>query len=173
MASLGLNSVRLGCGVHCSNGRTRWRGTSGLARPSRTRRTIAERCGGASVPPRAPARFLGVVTANVIRWRDDVEAWVLARDASVAVVCVQEHRLIVAKAAMASKRLAWAGWRSHWDAGDGVDGTLPGIAILWRQHLCVTPVALPRVLRGRACAAALRVKGVDLGILSIYLRSGQ
>ena len=105
--------------------------------------------------------------------RHDVETWVLGRDASVAVVCVQEHRLIAARAAVVANRLALAGWRSFWDAGEDVDGTLPGIAVLWRQHLCVTPVAIPRVLRGRACAIALRVKGVEMCILSLYMRSGQ
>ena len=100
-------------------------------------------------------------------------AWVLGRDASVAVVCVQEHRLTAARAAVVAKRLAWAGWRSHWDAGEYVDGTLAGTAVLWRQHLFVTPVALPRILRGRACAIALRAKGVDLCILALYMRYGQ
>ena len=67
---------------------------------------------GVKFKVRQPSRCFGVVTANVISWRGDVEAWLISQGAAFSLVCVQGHQLTASHDAVA-RRLAWAGWRSH------------------------------------------------------------
>ena len=117
------------------------------------------------------SRVLRIRSSNLTKWRPETQKWL--QNQSDDVVLVQETHLSTQRVADAVSAMHKVGFEMIGGeaAASARQGTHGGVALMSRSHLKARAVQHFTVEGCGFCAADLRVKGVSLLLLSIYLKN--
>ncbi|CAE7320490.1 unnamed protein product [Symbiodinium sp. CCMP2592] len=121
-------------------------------------------------PSRQPVR---ITCLNVTKWRKELASWIANLSPDLALL--QETHLDAKDVSLLAAHAGMFGYEVFQcpAVATGKGGNTGGLAILHRRHLDVSQVTSHLVEGNGYQAAMFRVKGFDLYVVNVYLKSGE
>ena len=121
-------------------------------------------------PGRHPVR---IISLNVTKWRKELASWLASFTPDLALL--QETHLEPKDSALLAAHVGVFGYDVYncHACATGRGGNTGGLAILHRKHLDVSQVTSHQVEGNGYQAVMFRVKGFDLYVVNVYLKTGE